>query len=233
MAKSVSTFDTPESVEQSGNEGGGFFLGNLRLLGFIGFGLLAVIAGIFIINYLGGQANERAQVELGRIRPYYDKGEYAVAINGDSSKVIAGERVRGLRAIVEEHGSTDAGRIAALYLGNSYLALGQADKAVEPYETAAESDAPLMRSAAHAGLAAVAEARGNFAEAAEQYTKAASEDRLDLNTPQYLVGAARNYERAGKKEEAIKNYRRVATQYANTQANTQARLALARFNVEL
>lgn len=234
MAKSSSQIATPESVEQGANEErGGFFLGNRKLLGIIGILLLLVLAGAYYLTYLNAKSNDRAQIELARIRPYYDRGEYAVAISGDSAKTMGAEKVRGLQAIVGEYESTPSGKIAALYLGNSYLALGQADKAVGPYEISAEGDSPLLRSAAHAGLAAVAEAKGNSKVAADEYVKAATEDRLDLNTPTYLVGAARNYERAGDKEEAIKHYRRVATQYANTQANTQARLALARYNVEL
>ena len=70
-------------------------------------------------------------------------------------------------------------------------------------------------------------------DAAQQYAKAASEDRLELNTPQYLIGAARNYERANKPEEAKENYRKVATQFPQSPANAQARMALARYNVEL
>jgi outer membrane protein assembly factor BamD (BamD/ComL family) len=37
----------------------------------------------------------------------------------------------------------------------------------------------------------------------------------------------------GRYDEAIKHYRTVATQYAGSPANTQARLALARHNVQL
>jgi tetratricopeptide (TPR) repeat protein len=234
MAKSSSQISTPVSQEQVENEErGGFFLGNRRLLGIIGIGLLLLIGGVVYFAYLRGKSNDRAQIELARIRPYYDRGEYSVAISGDSSKKMGNEPVRGLRVIVEEFESTPSGKIAALFLGNSYLATNQPDKAAGPYEISAGGDDPLLRSAAHAGLAGVAEAKGQFKEAADEYAKAATEDRLELNTPQYLIGAARNYERAGEKDKAIDNYRRVATQYANTQANTPARLALARYNIEL
>jgi len=234
MAKqqsNIETTDSPEAFESS--RGSGFFLNNVRTLGIIGIVLLVAVIGIVAYFFVRGNSNDRAQLELARIRPYYDRGEFQVAISGDSSKKINGERVRGLRELVEEWKGTQAGQIAALYLGNSYLATGQIAKAQEPYEIAAGSSDELLTSAAHAGMAAVAEAANKYEDAAKAYAKAASEDRLGLNTPQYLLGAARNYERAGNKDEAIKNYRVVATQYSQTSANTQARLALARFNVEL
>lgn len=230
MAKRQSNIDTSSANESTG---GGLFRNNVRTLGIIGILLLVGVGAFFAYNFSRGKNNGEALVALARIRPYYDRGEFMVAISGDSSKSINGEKIKGLRYVVDEYKSSPAGRVAALFLGNSYLGLGQPAKAAEPFEIAAGADDQLVTSAAHAGLAAVAEASGKFEDAAQQYAKAASEDRLELNTPQYLIGAARNYERAGKKDEAKESYRKVATQFPQSPANAQARLALARYNVEL
>ncbi|MDB5035910.1 MAG: Tetratricopeptide repeat-containing protein [Chlorobi bacterium] len=232
MAKRQVNLDTRTPVPVS-KEGQGFFLGNLRLLGIIGIVLLVGIIAIVLVNISSGKSNDRAQLELARIRPYYDRGDFSVAVNGDPSKKISGEKIRGLKDLVADWKSTPAGKIAALYLGNSYLALGQAKQASEPYEVAAGASDELLSSAGHAGLAAVSESAGSYDAAAKEYAKAASIDHLELNTPQYLLSAARNYEMAKNKDEAVKNYRTVATQYAQSAANAQARLALARLNVEL
>ncbi len=233
MANKSTNIEAPEMVESNEGEGRGGFLANPRLLGIIGVVLLLIVGAFWVFNYSRAKSNAQAQVELGRIRPYYDRGEYALAINGDPNKKIAGEPVKGLASLVSEWKSTPSGKIAALYLGNSYLATGKASQAREPFEEAAEADAPLVKSAAHAGLAAVAESENKFQEAAEEFAKAASEDRVELNTPEYLVAAARNFEKAGNKDEAVKNYRTVATRFSDSQANTEARLALARLGVEL
>jgi tetratricopeptide (TPR) repeat protein len=234
MAKQSLTPDTPDTTDRTNREErGGFLLENTRLLGIIGIVLLVVLGGIVWFFANQGKKNDQAQVELARIRPYYDRGEFAVAISGDSSKTMGGEPVYGLRHVVEEWSGTSAGKVAALFLGNAYLATGEVEKAAEPYETATGSDSPLIRSAGHAGVGAVKEEQKKYEEAAKEYETAASEDRSELNTADYLLGAARNYEAAGKQEEAIEIYRRIATQYSTSAANAQARMALARHNEEL
>jgi len=222
---------TVKTVDTTG--GGGFLRDNVRTLGIIGIALLVLVGVVFYFMYNRGQNNEEALVELARIRPYYDRGEFILAINGDSSRLYGTEQVRGLQQIVEDYESTPAGRIAALFLGNSYLGIGEAEKAREPFEIATDAGDEIVTSAAHAGLASVAEAANRYEEAAREFVQAASEDRLEVNTPQYLINAARNYELAGKNDEAIEQYRTVATRFAQSQANVQARLALARHGVDL
>jgi len=101
MAKRQSNVDTVDTFDADDNGGArGFFLNNTKTFGIIGLILLAVVAGVVVFSYSRGKSNDRAQLELARIRPYYDRGEFAVAISGDSSKVINGEKVRGLSAIV-------------------------------------------------------------------------------------------------------------------------------------
>ena len=226
--------DMPGSTGSEENVG---ILRNAKLLGIIGIVILVVAVGVYYLITGQASSNQEAQLALARIRPYYDRGEYATAITADSALPVGPVRPKGLRYIVDEWGSTKVGKIATLYLGNSYLATGEAPKAKEPYDIATGSDHELVRAAAHAGLAAVAEASGAYAEAADEYVKAAAEDKLELNAPDYMIGAARNFEQAGKMEEAKDYYRRVATQFGgtqvNSQANVQARLALARLKVDL
>jgi tetratricopeptide (TPR) repeat protein len=233
MAKQTTKVDTINAVDDATEYGGGIFR-NVRVLGIIGAVLLVIAGGVYYYNYSRVANNERALLELSRVRPYYDRSEFAIAISGDPTKKFSGEPVRGLSAIVADYGSTPAGQIAALFLGNSYMATNQVDKAYEPYTQASEADADMIASAGHAGLAKVAESKSKNDEAAREYVKAASTDPLELNAPRFLLGAARNYELAGNKEEAIKNYRLVATKYPRAvDESNQARLALVRNNVEL
>jgi len=207
-----------------------------------GFRILWIVAGVLAVagvvvwyfHNVSVENNQRATRELERIRPYYESGEFKTAIEGDPTKRIGTERVRGLREIVGEWSGTNAGKVSALMLGNALLATDQPQKAAEPYHIAAESDDEMTRAAAHGGLGAVAESNKSYQEAADHYLEAAQEDRSEVATPQYMLQAARNLERAGKKDEAIKYYRTIATKYAQAgEPSAQARMALARNKVEL
>lgn len=206
----------------------------MRMLWIIGGLVVLAVAAVLYLRYNAAENNQQAIREIERIRPYYQNGEFKTAIEGDPSKRVGSERVRGLRDIVAEWSGTDAGKVGALMLGNALVATDQAPKATEAYNIAAESGDEMTRAAAHGGLGAVAENGKNYQEAAEHYLEAAQEDRSEVATPQYLLQAARNLERAGKKDEAIKYYRTVATKYAQAgEPSTQAKMALARNKVEL
>ncbi|MBS1910760.1 MAG: tetratricopeptide repeat protein [Bacteroidetes bacterium] len=231
MATRQSNTDTIDTLD--GERDGNFLTNNLRQIVIAAVAVLLIVGGVMFFRSQGAEANEEAAAALSAIRPYYDRGEYESAVRGDATKTINGQKIRGLQSIVEEWGSTSAGKVAALLLGNSYMAMGQPAKAAEPFETAARADDDLVVAPAHAGLAEMNEAAGKFEAAAKEFEEAASHDHVELNTPQYLLGAARNYERAGKNDAATENYRKVATQFPQSPANAQARLALARHNVEL
>lgn len=204
-----------------------------KILGIVGVVVVLIIGGVLYFNWQGNQDNIQAATELGYARAYYDQADYTRAIDGDPSQVIDGKPVRGLAAIVSDYGSTEAGKAAALSLGNAYLATDRVAEASKAYETASGAEDGLVRAAALAGLAAVAEAEGKHDAAAEQYVKAATLYTSDFTAPLYLLGAALNYEKAGNNDKAIERYREIATRYSSSEQNTQARLALARLNVEI
>lgn len=215
-------------------EGGGASLsGKLRILGIIGGVVVLVVAGILYFNWQARADNEQAATELGRIRPYFEQGDYAKAIDGDPAKLIGGKPVRGLAAIARDYGSTEAGKAAALNLGDAYMATERFDEAAEAYEIAADAGDNTMKAAGLVGLAAVAEAEGKPAEAAAHYENAATTYTAEFSTPLYLLGAALNYEKAGQNDKAIEHYREIVTRYYESDQTNQARLALARLNVEI
>jgi tetratricopeptide (TPR) repeat protein len=147
--------------------------------------------------------------------------------------LINGRPVQGLASIVSEYGSTDAGKLAALKLGESYLATGKVDEAKDAFEIATGADEPMFQAAATASLASVAEEKDNHAEAAKLYDKAASLFDSDVARPLYLFAAAKNFELADQQEEAIDRYRKIAVEYPTSEQNNVARFALARYGKEI
>ena len=170
---------------------------NTKILSYVGIGL----AGLMLIGFLWtksrADSNEKATVMLAKVTPYYDEGRYDLAING-----IPQEGTQGLQAVVDEHGSTQAGEIAKLYLANSYFALKNYDKALSTYNDISVHD-KMITASAYAGMAACYEAKGDFNLAASYFEKAASKNMAAVQAPENLQRSATNYAAAGKKEKAI------------------------------
>ncbi|MBN1397160.1 MAG: tetratricopeptide repeat protein [Bacteroidetes bacterium] len=160
-------------------------------------GLIAAAVVIFLWTENRAESNEKATAALARIIPYYDQGNYNLAVAG-----IPQEGIMGLQAIVNEEGSTNAGQLAKLYLANSYYALKEYDKALECYDDISISD-KMITSSAIAGAAACYEVKGSFDKAASYYEKAASKNMTNVQAPHNLQRAAINYAAAGKKDKAV------------------------------
>lgn len=207
--------------------------GKLKILGILGGVVVLAVAGILYFNWRGRANNEQAATELGRVRSYYEQADFIKAIDGDPAKLIGGKPVRGLAAIVNDYGSTKAGRAAALDLGDAYMATDRYADAAKAYKVAADASDNMVKAAGLAGLASVAEAEGKPAEAASHYEDAAAIYTSDIIAPLYLLGAALNYEKAGQNEKAVEHYREIVTRYSDSDQINQARLALARLNVEI
>ncbi|MGD0036658.1 MAG: hypothetical protein ABSC53_05120, partial [Bacteroidota bacterium] len=101
---------------------------NTKILSYVGIGLAALVVIGFLWSKSRVDSNEKATLMLAKLTPYYDEGRYDLAING-----VPQEGTQGLQAIVDEHGSTQAGEIAKLYLANSCFALKNYDKALSTY----------------------------------------------------------------------------------------------------
>ncbi|MCX6121994.1 MAG: tetratricopeptide repeat protein [Ignavibacteriales bacterium] len=170
---------------------------NTKILSYVGIG----IAGLVIIGFLWSKSradsNLKATAMLAKVTPYYDEGRYDLAING-----VPQEGTQGLQAVVDEHGSTQAGEIAKLYLANSYFALKSYDKALNTYDDISVSD-KMITASAYAGMAACYEAKSDFSHAASYFEKAASKNMTVMQGPENLQRSATNYAAAGKKEKAI------------------------------
>ncbi|MGD1045941.1 MAG: tetratricopeptide repeat protein [Bacteroidota bacterium] len=170
---------------------------NTKILSYVGIGLAALVVIGFLWSKSRVDSNEKATLMLAKLTPYYDEGRYDLAING-----VPQEGTQGLQAVVDEHGTTQAGEIAKLYLANSYFALKNYDKALSTYDDISISD-KMITASAYAGMAACYEVKGDFSHAASYFEKAASKNMTAGQAPENLQRSATNYAAAGKKEKAI------------------------------
>jgi tetratricopeptide (TPR) repeat protein len=194
----------------------------------IGIGIVAVVVIVLgTVLYVKNQKaeNEKATTELGSVFQLYDTGQYVGAINGVPERNIA-----GLRAIVDNYGSTPSGQLARFYLANCYFFLGRYEEALKEFESFSPPD-DLLASSRLAGIGATYEALGNHTEAAQSYEKAARKYPKDVDAAENLHRAAWNYGEAGQKERAIELYRRLKKEYPTTTFGRDADKYIARFSV--
>ncbi|MBI3004365.1 MAG: tetratricopeptide repeat protein [Ignavibacteriales bacterium] len=181
---------------------------NRRLVGYIvGIPVLLVVV-LFLWNLNLRESNEKGMAKLAKVTSYYDQGRYDEAINGAPQEGV----IQGLAAIVNEHGNTDAGQIAKLYLANCYFAKSDYQKALEHYIDA-ELDDKMLAASALAGAAACHEAMNRHEEAAVLFEKAASKNMTGLQAPENLHHAALNYALSGKKERAVELLKKLKKEF--------------------
>lgn len=186
--------------------------------------LVIAIAGIILLVNKRKANNDIAGVELQQINEIYNAGNYQQAINGDSLGMS-----KGLQYIVNEYGSTENGELAKVMLANSYLATRDFDKA-ETYFKDYSGSNDILKVAAAAGLAAVYEAKGNYADAAKQFEKAANMDKSNPFIDQYLFYAGKNYFRADNLAEAKKVFEKLKEDFPKSKYNGESERYKASIN---
>ena len=169
--------------------------------------VVLAIAGVLIYMKNRSDHNEAAITSLGAIFEIYDAGQYQTAVDG-----IPERNVKGLKAIVDDYGNSRTGDLARLYLGNALYQLGRYDEALKAYDDFSPSG-ELLSVARLSGLGACEEAKGEYARAAAQFEKAATQYPTGVSAAEYLNDAARDYGQAGEKEKAIDLYRRIKKSY--------------------
>jgi len=184
---------------------------------------VVILAGIYFKNR--ADASERASLQLSQVTPLFDGGQFQLAIDG-----VPARNIQGLKAIVDEGGSTPAGEIARFYLASACLNLGKYQEALEHFEDFSPSDNQLAISR-YAGIGACLDALGEYADAAASYEKAASVTAEDLRVPEHLSNAARAYARAGEKERALEIYRRLKKNHSSTVYGREADRYIAQLSL--
>ena len=207
-----------------------FYYENKKLISYAVTALVIVV--ILALVYMNNrkQNNEKAATELGKVFTLYDNGasdhkQYKTAIDGQPERGIM-----GLKAIVDNYGSTQAGELARFYLASAYYQLGQFDDALPQFESFGNGS-DFLKASALAGAGGCYEAKGQFDKAASAFEKAAGTISDPLNTPDYLSSAARCYGRAGNKSKAVSLYKLLKKEYPTSTYAHEADKFIAEYSV--
>lgn len=200
----------------------------------LGIFLVAVLAAVGYYYYSSSQAEKserEAAVALNKVLTEYEAGNYAVALDGGAG--ADGTEITGLTSIANKYDDVAEGKLAALYAGNGYVETGQYDEAKRFFDKATSSDANLVKSGAYAGLALVAENNSDYASAAENYKKAASNLEEPTLKAKYLFYSALNNEEAGNKDEAKKIYESIVDIAESSEFAKQSKAKLASLGTKI
>lgn len=197
-----------------------FYEEHRNLVHGLGIGLLALILAAPGYMYYKQQQEQQANQKLGQILPVYERGNFEQALNG------TGDRP-GLLSIADNYEGTGAGNLAAFYAGNVLYQQEKYDQALKYYQQFDKGN-DFIGASAYAAEASIYENRGELTKAAEYYERAASQYENKLTAPRYLLEAGQAYEEAGKYEEAERVYRRIRSNYPDSDQAEEAKRYLAR-----
>lgn len=180
--------DSDDLLQSGFAQSSSFFEDNKTAVIAAGVGLLVLAIGaVLFFNWRASKAAE-AQQYLGAILTEYESGNYQAALDGT-------DQAPGLLDLADDYGSTPTGDQARFFAADAYLQLGNADEALAMFE-AYDGDG-LLGASALAGQASIYETRGDYAEAAALYERAAESYPEDATAPGYLLDAARAHAAGG------------------------------------
>ncbi len=197
--------------------------------GVIAAGVIVLLVGGWLLyGYYQDNAQRQASIQLSRIRPYYEQNVFDAALNGLGNATMRGEKVPGLKAIADENSGNEAGKLAALYAANSFVALGDFNQAERYFDQASSASAPITRLGGLAGLASCKAQKNASAEAAKLYEEAASVAEKMGEEDRFRLFAALQYEKAGQKDQALKIYQAIAAMPEFSEITSEAKFGIVR-----
>jgi tetratricopeptide (TPR) repeat protein len=179
---------------------------NRKSIALVAGGIILVVAIFFAWKFLYQQPRgQEATAKMYKAESWFAVDSFNLAINGHGDTL-------GFAAIVDEYGSTKAGNLAKYYLGICYLRTGKFDQAIETLEDYDAED--MFTSSLSLGLIGDAHSeKGETDQAIDYYLKAAKKNPNKLTSPIFLKKAAFAYEDKGQKEEAIRLYEQIKTDF--------------------
>jgi TolA-binding protein len=193
---------------------------NRVLIGGILGGLVLVVGGYFVYDYLQSEKQEEAEKQLFMPFKAYEKDSLAQAIAGSG-------QFPGVKRMAENYSGTPAGELATYMLGTAYLAQGKINEGASALKDFKKPKDNMVSASAYAALGYAYEEQGQFEEAAKQYLKAADVMPNEHTSPEFLHQAALCYLEAKNKDKAASIFRDLKRKYPLSEKGQQADKYLA------
>jgi tetratricopeptide (TPR) repeat protein len=205
----------PQTRPQIDDRADTFFLWiqtHMRQVAIAGVVLVALGLGVWLWRQSRVARERNASIDLLAAAQTIQSGNVALAQSD-------------LEKLVGRYEGTNAAAQAAFELANIYFGQGQYDRGIALLQQLANSSGdPLVKAMAENGVAAGYEGAGKFADAAGHYRRAAELTRLEDERDIYLANAARAYQAAGNKPEALAIWRQLVDSEGTQAAEARVRL---------
>ena len=195
--------------------------------------VMSIIAAVVIIGggwvayqeFVMKPKEEKAAEALYKAEQYFAADSSRLVLNGDGQS-------KGVLNVISNFGGTKAANLAHYYAGISYLKLGEFENAVKHLKDFS-TDAKQIQLLAYGCLGdAYSELKKND-EAIAAYKKAAATfEKDENNSSEYLFRAALLLETTGKTKEALELYKEIKAKYPKTDKGFQADKYIYRLNIE-
>ena len=182
--------------------------------------VVVLVLGAWLVVSSGRRKEAFAQRMLSQAIATADRGNY-------------GQASAELQRVVQTYKGTEAAGEAVLALNWVRLNNNQGAIALQDLRAfLATNPPPRLAAAAHALLGGAEENAGQYAQAAAAYESAARASNMAKLHAGFLVDAGRAYRVAGKRDDAIRVYRRVVEGYAGSPSFPEAQVRLSELTAD-
>ena len=207
--KTPKPIENLEEVEHALTTAEMYFEKNSKIISIV-FGAAVVIALLLLAthHFYSAPREKKAKEQMFVAEQYFEKDSFNLAINGDGN-------YPGFLDIIDNYGSTKAGKIARYYIGISSLHLGKYQEAID-YLEGFKTDNLLL---APVVLGATGDAYcelGNKGKAVKLYMEAAELNSNAFTSPIYYLKAGNLYEALGTKDKALAAYKVIKDKYSES-----------------
>jgi tetratricopeptide (TPR) repeat protein len=217
--------DSFENVESALSKTEHFIEENQNRLSMIALAVIIIVAGYWgIKKFYFMPLEQEAQKEIFYAQQYFEKDSFNLALNGDGQNA-------GFLEIIDEYGSTKAGKLAGYYAGVANLHLGNYNEAVE-YLKGFSCDEEMVAATAIGALGDAYAELGESDKAIAQYKSAAAFDNT-LTAPTYLMKLGVMYEAKGDYPAAVKAYQTIKDKYGSSAEARQVDKYLTRAELQV
>ncbi|MDR1199413.1 MAG: tetratricopeptide repeat protein [Prevotellaceae bacterium] len=208
MSKNVKKEENLKAVGEALSKGEKFLAENRTKIIKTLIAVVIVVIAILGYKYLIDKPRENAaQEQMAAAQRYFEIDSLNLALNGDGVNL-------GFNEIIDEYGSTSAGRLARFYAGFCNLHLGNFEEAVSLLKAFNGND-EILQARAYCGMGDAYTELEQYDNAALYFMKAANYRENDFSAA-YLMKAGLIYEQSGKYDEALEAYKKIKTHYNKT-----------------